>query len=82
MARSWYYVVAWPKGQNHMVVLGPFDDESTASSTGMTKLTVPYETIELPTKDRNRATRMCKSKYLQQSADLDGALQTAQHKTE
>lgn len=65
--------------EGRLVILGPYNSEEEASQFGFQKLGSDFETYDLPTRDKSRATSMIKARILQQTSNLGIALQRAKH---
>lgn len=61
------------------VILGPYRTEEEASNFGFQRLGSNFETYDLPTRDKARAASMIKARILQQTSNLDTALQKVRH---
>lgn len=87
-ATYWYITAEWipkdgfgrPKAPKS-VLLGPYPSEDVASTTGMDRLgNIMFEVIELPTRDRGKATQLLRARKLNSGSGLDNALRRVGHK--
>ena len=62
------------------LILGPYGTEQLANEFGFKHFGADFEAYELPTRDKSRATAMIKARILQQTSNLDTALQKVRHK--
>ena len=74
---QYYWVVGLSQGR--AIVLGPYKDEDAANSRGIERLEGDFEVIALPTRNESRATRMLKSKRLDDGSTLSEALKRIGH---
>ena len=65
--------------EGKLVILGPYATEELASEFGLEKFGENFEAIDLPTRDKSRATSMIKARILKQTSNLGTALQRARH---
>lgn len=72
-----WWIVTTFKGQP--VILGPYTSEEEASQVGFEKLGGNFESYELPTRDKSKATSMIKARILNKTSDLETALRKAKH---
>ena len=74
---SYWYNYAIYNGR--LIVDGFYSSEQEATQFGYKNIPVQFTTIALPTKDRNKATQICKRKVWEQTGDIDQALKRARH---
>lgn len=74
----WHWVTTVYQGRR--VILGPYDTEEKANAVGFEKLENNYEVVELPTRDRARATQQIRHRYFEKGDGLDTVLKRMMHK--
>ncbi len=62
-----------------MVVIGPKASEQEATDFGYATLDAQFTVVELPTRDRARATSIIKAKKLAETGNLGDSLRFARH---
>lgn len=78
-SRVFYWIVTLYG--DRLAVIGPKDYESEAQDFAYQKLTTPFVTVPLKTRDRAKATAQIKAMKLDELGDLGVALQKASHQT-
>lgn len=78
IGRDYTYIVT--KQDGRMVLLGPYNDEREAEEMAVSKINTDYEVVQLPTRDRAKATQMLRHKILRSDGgDLATALKRMRH---
>ena len=73
----WYLVT---KQDGRMVLLGPYGDEPEAAGVAMEKINTDYEIVQMPTRDRAKATQLLRHKILQgNGGNLEDSLRRMKH---
>lgn len=75
-----HYYWAYAIYQGKLLIDGWYIDEQQAYSFASRRMPVRFEVICLKTKDRGKATQTIKHQVLEQTQDIDFALQRAKHK--
>ncbi|HUW47068.1 MAG TPA: hypothetical protein VMW50_14930 [Dehalococcoidia bacterium] len=78
IGRDFYYIVT--KQDGRMVLLGPYNDEREAEEVAVEKINTAYEVVQMPTRDRSKATQMLRHKILRSDGgDLATSLRRMRH---
>ena len=78
IGQNFSYIVT--KLDGRMVLLGPYNDDREAGSIAMEKISGDYEIIQMPTRDRAKATQMLRHKLLKgEGGDLSVVLRRMKH---
>lgn len=80
----WWWVIArmpstlrFPSGQ--VVVRGAFATEEQAMNKGEQLKVEDYQTVQLPTRDQNRATRLWRNSRVEKGENLERAMERQRH---
>jgi len=76
---QYHWVIGLSQGR--AIILGPYKDEDAANTKGIERLEGDFEVIALPTRNESRATRMLKSKRLDDGSTLSEALKRIGHQS-
>jgi len=75
---NYWYIVTKQNGR--MVLLGSYDTAPEAEGIAMEKLSSDYEVVQMPTRDRAKATQMLRHKMLRSNGgSLDESLRRMKH---
>lgn len=78
IGQSYSYIVT--KQDGRMVLLGPYNDDHEASGVAMEKINTDYEIVQMPTRDRGKATQMLRHKILRgNGGNLEDSLRRMRH---
>lgn len=75
--RSYYWIVG--NYNDRLIIIGAYGTTDEAYRMGYEKLDCPFDVVELPTKDKGKATGILKARRLEQTSNLDLALKRAKH---
>ena len=73
------YFYIWASDQGRNVLLGPYDTREEANRAAWQQLNCYFEIVELPTRDRGRATQIMKAQKLERTQDLSQSLDRVNH---
>jgi len=78
IGQNFSYIVT--KQDGRMVLLGPYNDDREAGSIAMEKINTDYEIVQMPTRDRGKATQMLRHKMLRgDNGNLADSLRRMKH---
>lgn len=77
MSREFFYILAQDAGRT--VLIGPFDTPEEARGIAWKTLDGYFQVIELPTRDRARATQIIKARKLVKTEDLSESIEPVKH---
>ena len=78
IGRDYYYIVT--KQDGRMVLLGSYNTAQEAESIAVEKLNSDYEVVQMPTRDRAKATQMLRHKMLRgNGGNLETSLKRMKH---
>jgi len=76
--RDYWYVTTTVNGR--LYILGPYVDEEKALETAGTELgDTDFELVELPTRDRSKATQLMRARVLEETHNLPYAVRRTKH---
>ena len=75
------YFYIWAEEEGRNVLLGPYDSREEANRAAWQQLNCHFEIVELPSRDRGRATQIMKAKKLEKTQNLSQSLERVQHIT-
>ena len=75
---NYWYIVT--KQDGRMVLLGSYDTPQEAENIAMEKINSDYEVVQMPTRDRAKATQMLRHKMLRgNGGNLEDSLRRMKH---
>ena len=75
----YYYVRSLMPYHGQIIVLGAFASEKIAYEKGVKSVPIPFEVVKLNTRDMDKAKDICKAMFLEQTGNLDTALNRTKH---
>ena len=82
MTQQQTYYWLWGETQGRRIALGPYFTDDEARERGRELLGGSFEVVELRTRDLRRATQILKARTLQETQNIDYALQKVRHRPE
>jgi hypothetical protein len=76
--KSFFWI--WAEGENRRIVWGAYGSYGEADRVASGKLNVPYEIVELNTRDEGQASRILRARMLGDTGDIDGSFVRFSHK--
>ena len=75
-----YYWIWFNKSDTHKGLWGPYNSYAEAERIAVSKLNVPYEVMELTTRDEGEASRRLRSRLLNETGDTEKSFNKFSHK--
>lgn len=78
--KKFYYWIWFDRDENHKGVWGSYLTYEEAERKAVSKLNTPYEIVKLPTRDEGEASRLLRSKLLDESGNVERTFNRFSHK--